>query len=174
MALEAFGLVLRGAGGAAGLWGSWQVTQPNGRRSRYYSGSRSSRLPVSGPSAEAVRVVVAKAPVQDMAVVALLGRDGLRGGIRGVDDRRVREAGLEGGDVVASRTVAALAADGAVGRLGADRIMPGTRVGHMAIQALRQAVPHADRFALKLGPRVRAVGWVLSSVERSQPFPSAV
>ena len=91
----------------------------------------------------------------------------------GLTIAEVGEAGLEGGDVVAARPVAALAADGTVGRLGADRIMPRTRVGHVAIQALRQAVAHADRFALKLG-RVRAVGCVVSRVERSQPFPSGV
>ena len=52
----------------------------------------------------------------------------------------------EGGDMVPSGAVAAPAADGAIGGLGADGIMAGARVGHMAIKALRQAVTHADRF----------------------------
>ena len=65
--------------------------------------------------------------------------------------------------------VTALAADGAIGRLGADRVVPGTRVGHMAIQALRQAVPHADRLPLKLG-RVRARGMGRGR-ESSDPSP---
>ena len=98
--------------------------------------------------------------------VTLLVRYSLRGGARGIDDRQIRETGLEGDDMVSSRSMAVLAPDAAVGRLGADQIMARTRVGHMVIEALHQTVPHVGRLPLKL-MRVRV--WDGSRRESSDP-----
>ena len=147
---EAFDLVVRGACRAGALVG---VVASDAAERAAALGIATAQRPADSLGADPGRlgrVVAAEAPVQDVAVVTLFGRDGLRRSVRGVYDRRVREAGLECGDVVTARTVAPFAANGAVGRLGADRLMTGSRVGHMAVKAFGYAVPYTDRFALEL------------------------
>ena len=173
VAFEALGFVVAGARGGGGLV---RIVAGHAAESTTTFGITAASRPADSLRADPARVfrIFGEVPLEDMAVVALLARHGLRESApAGVDDCRVRQAELEGGDVVAARTMAALASNGAVGHLGAVCTLAGARVGHVAIDAFRQAVPHFDRFSLKIR-RLACVAWIGSRVERSQPLPSAV
>ncbi len=98
-------------------------------------------------------------------LLQLLLRDGLRRGGCRVDDRSVGKAGRDRREVVATGAVTTLAADGAVGRLGADPLSPRSRESGVAIQATGNLGPHADRFALE----VLGLGRVADGEERPIP-----
>src|SRR5262249_7697667 len=104
------------------------------------------------------QVVRAEVPAEDVAVVALLGRDGRGRSRGGCDDGRIGETGRDGRHVVAPRPVTPLAADGTVGRLGTYRLRSRPWIRRMAIQALGHAVTHPDGFALE--GRGLTPGWM--------------
>src|SRR5258707_108273 len=129
MACEALELVACSAGGPGTLVGI--VAGHAAKRAAAFgiAATAGPADPLRADPACVFRLVVAEPRLENVAIVALLGRHGLRGSARGVDDRQVRETRFKGKDMVASRAVAPLAADGAIGRLGADRFMPRSRVG---------------------------------------------
>ena len=77
----------------------------------------------------------------------------------------VGKAGRDRREVVAPRAVTTFAADGAVGRFGADPLPPRTWVCGVAMQATGNLSPHADRFALE----VLGLGRIADGQERSIP-----
>ena len=107
--------------------------------------------------------------VEDVAIIALfLGHECRRGGRR-VDDRQVGQAGRDGRDVMAPRTVASLAADGAVGRLGTDPIRPPR--ANVTWHCRHLTAP--SRWAI-IWPGYASVraGVIVSRSDRVQPQPS--
>ncbi len=80
MASQAFGLVLRGRWLRGRLlWGSWQVTQPNAPPLSVLHRLRVQPTPWERTQAGLVGSAFAESPVEDVAVITLLGRDGRRG-----------------------------------------------------------------------------------------------
>ena len=165
MAGEAFGLVLCGRGRPDALVGVVAGDAAERAAALGVAPAPGPARPLRADPAWFFAVAVPVAPVEDVAVVALLLRDSLGRGGRGVDDRPVGKAGRDRREVVAPGAVTTLAADGAVGRLGADPLPPRTRVGDVAIQAIGNLSPHADRFALE----VLGLGRIVDGEDRPIP-----
>ena len=133
-----------------GWWASWQVTQPNVPPLSSVASAPGPARPLRAYPAWFFAVAVLVTLVEDVALVAELLRDSPGRSRRRVDDCSVRKVIRHRREVVAPGAVATLAADGAVGRLGADPLPPRTRVGDMAIQATGNPSPHTDQFALEV------------------------
>jgi hypothetical protein len=86
----------------------------------------------------------------------------------GVHDRQVMKAGLRGEHMIATRAVAGLASNRAVGRFGTDAVLDGSKVGRVAEQTSPLAVDGKGRGTEKVF-RIRRMG--IETGREIPPFP---